>query len=120
MPFAGIHSKDQQVRNVDRHLIVHSRLFLPLYQKLGDDAYFLVRPVRTVWLAVSRFLRRLGAARVLPMLPGVHRAKERTDTYLVNRRVARWLVVQLFHLLGYRRVKGTARVVVFRGQGVRE
>ena len=95
-------------------------LFLPLYQKLGDDAYFLVRPVRTFWLAVSRLLRRLGAARVLPMLPGVHRAKERTDTYLVDQRVALWLVVQLFHLLGYRRVRGTPKVVVFRGQGVRE
>jgi succinylglutamate desuccinylase len=95
-------------------------LFLPLYQKLGDDAYFLVRPVRTIWLAVSRFLRRLQVAKVLPMLPGVHRARERTDTYVVDRRVARWLVVQLFHLLGYRRVRGTPHVVVFRGQGVRE
>lgn len=95
-------------------------LFLPLYQKLGDDAYFLVRPVRTFWLAVSRTLRRMRVARVLPLLPGVHRAKERTDTFVVDRRVARWLVVQLFHLLGYRRVKGTPQVVVFRGQGVRE
>lgn len=95
-------------------------LFLPLYQKLGDDAYFLVRPVRTFWLAVSRFLRRLRVARVLPLLPGVHRAKEMTDTYVVDRRVARWLVVQFFHLLGYRRVRSTPNVVVFRGQGVRE
>jgi len=95
-------------------------LFLPLYQELGDDGYFLVRPVRSIWLGVSRMLRRLGVGRVLPLLPGVHRARERTDTYLVDRRVARWLVIQFFHLLGYRRVRGTPRVVVFRGQGVKE
>jgi len=95
-------------------------LFLPLYQKLGDDAYFLVRPVRTIWLSLSTLLRRMGAARILPFLPGVQAARERTDTYVVDRRVARWFVVQLFHLLGYRRVRDTPQVVVFRGQGVRE
>lgn len=91
-------------------------LFLPLYQELGDDAYFLVRPVRLIWLRMSRILRRFGIARVLPLLPGVKCARERTDTYLVDRRVARWLVIQLFHLLGYRRIRTTPQVVVFRGR----
>ncbi len=92
-------------------------LFLPLYQKQGDDAYFIVRPVWSIWLRLSRVLRRLGVARTLHLLPGVHCARERTDTYVVDRRVARWLVVQLFHLLGYRRIRTTPKVVVFRGQG---
>jgi succinylglutamate desuccinylase len=95
-------------------------LFLPLYQELGDDAYFLVRPVRPIWLRISGVLRRLGTARVLPLLPGVHRARERPNTYLVDRRIARWLVVQFFHLLGYRRVRGTPNVVVFRKQGSKD
>ncbi|TFG65402.1 MAG: hypothetical protein E4H28_04295 [Gemmatimonadales bacterium] len=94
-------------------------LFLPSYQELGDDGYFLVRPVQPVWLRMSRILRRLGFARVLPWLPGVHSAREFTDTYLVDRRVARWLVIQFFHLLGYRRVRTTRRLMVFRGQGSR-
>jgi hypothetical protein len=92
-------------------------LFLPLYQKLGDDAYFLVRPVRPMWLRLSRALRRARSERILPLLPGVHCARERTDTYVVDRRIARWLVVQFFHLLGYRKVRTTPKVVVFRGQG---
>ncbi len=91
-------------------------LFLPLYQRLGDDAFFLVRPVRPVWLWMSRILRRLGIARFLPLLPGVRCARDRTDTYLVDRRVARWFVIRLFHLLGYRRIRMSPRVVVFRGQ----
>lgn len=95
-------------------------LFLPLYQELGDDAYFLVRPVRPIWLQVSRVLRRLGFARFLHLLPGIRYARKRTDTYVVNRSVARWLVIQMFHLLGYRRIRTTSKVVVFRGQGAKE
>lgn len=94
-------------------------LFLPLYQDLGDDAYFLVRPVRPIWLWVSALLRRLRLASILPLLPGVHAAREHGDTYMVDRRVARWFVTQFFHLLGYRRIRTTARVAVFRGQGSR-
>lgn len=93
------------------------RLFLPLYQAQGDDGYFLVRPIRPVWLAVSRVLRRLGAPRLLPLLPGVRRSTRRADTLIVSRRIARWLVNEVFHLLGYRRVRETERHVVFRGRG---
>lgn len=93
------------------------RLFLPLYQAQGDDGYFLVRPIRRAWLAISRVLRRLGAPRLLPLLPGVRRSTRRADTLIVSRRVARWLVNEVFHLLGYRRVRETERHVVFRSRG---
>lgn len=93
------------------------RLFLPLYQAQGDDGFFLVRPIRPVWLGVSRILRRIGVPRLLPLLPGVRRSTRRADTLIVSRRVARWLVNEVFHLLGYRRVRETERHVVFRGRG---
>lgn len=93
------------------------RLFLPLYQAQGDDGYFLVRPVRRAWLKISRVLRRLGAPKLLPLLPGVRRSTRREDTFVVSRRIARWLVNEIFHLLGYRRVRETDRHVVFRGRG---
>lgn len=92
------------------------RLFLPLYQAQGDDGYFLVRSIRPVWLGISRVLRRLGVPKLLPLLPGVRRATGRRDTLIVSRRIARWLVNEVFHLLGYRRVRETARHVVFRGR----
>ena len=92
------------------------RLFLPLYQAQGDDGFFLVRPVRPAWLEVSRWLRRAGVPRLLPLLPGVRRARTRPDTFVVSRRVARWLVNEIFHLLGYRRVRETKAHVVFRGR----
>lgn len=95
---------------------IGGRLFLPLYQAQGDDGYFIVRAVRPAWLRVSRFLRRLGVPALLPLLPGVKRSATRADTLVVARRIARWRVAEIFHLLGYRRVRETARHVVFRGR----
>lgn len=95
---------------------MRGRLFLPLYQAQGDDGYFLVRSVRPIWLRVSAVLRRIGVPRLLPLLPGVHRAARREDTFVVSRRVARWMVNEIFHLLGYRVIRETRRHVVFRGR----
>lgn len=117
--FEPVRSGQVVARDVDGPIPVpmSGRIFLPLYQAQGDDGFFVVRPVRPVWLKVSRVLRRLGAPRLLPLLPGVRRSPRREDTFIVSRRIARWLVTEVFHLLGYRRVREKARHVVFRGRG---
>lgn len=86
-------------------------LLMPLYQQQGDDGFFLVRRVRPVWLRVSAVLRRLRLERHLHRLPGVHPHPERPLSFIVDRRVARWLTLELFHLLGFRRVGRTGRFV---------
>jgi len=54
---------------------------------------------------VSRVLRTLRADHLLHLLPGVGRDPARPDTLIVRKHVARWYALQLFHLLGYRRVE---------------
>jgi hypothetical protein len=76
---------------------------MPLYQKLGDDGYFLVRKVAPFWLAVSTVLRALRFDRLLPLLPGVRRIKGRSDTLLLDTRIARAFALDLCHLLGFRK-----------------
>mgnify|MGYP001274306471 CR=1 FL=1 len=44
-------------------------------------------------------------------LPGV--ARRDTDTVVVDPRIARWLVVEIFHLLGFRRQRPEGRMQVF-------
>jgi succinylglutamate desuccinylase len=77
------------------------RVFLPLYQGLGEDGFFLARPVNPVWLAVSSWMRRAGLRAIASRLPGISRHPERHDQLLVNRRVARLFSREFFHLLGY-------------------
>lgn len=77
-------------------------VFFPLYQKRGDDGFFLVRPVNPWWLALSAWLRRVGAPELVAHLPGVRVHPERKDTLVVNLRIARFFAGSIFRLLGYR------------------
>lgn len=78
-------------------------MLMPLYQEQGEEGFFITRPVRSMWLNVSTTLRRLRLDRWLSALPGVRQMPEKPGFYLVNRRVARFVARQIFHLLGYRR-----------------
>ena len=96
------------------------RLLMPLYQPQGDDGYFIVREVRPFWLALSAAMRRLRLERWLHLLPGVRRHPERPGAFAVDRRVARWVALEIFHLLGFRRQSDDGReLVVSRRAGDR-
>lgn len=95
------------------HAPHRGRVLLPLYQGLGSDGFFIVREVRPLWLRVSAILRRLRADRVVHWLPGVRRDPDRPRTLRVDPRVARWLTVEVFHLLGFRKRRGAGRELTF-------
>ncbi len=88
------------------------RILLPLYQAQGTDGYFLVRPIRRFWLALSALLRRSGLPALMHWLPGVSRHPHREGTLVVDTRISRFLAVQVFHLMGYRRVRWQGHVLV--------
>lgn len=95
-------------------------MLMPLYQKLGNDGFFLVQGFHPVWLKISAVLRRLRTDSIVHWLPGVRRHPEKPASYLINRRVARWYALEIFHLLGFRRVGevGTALLVARRPHDV--
>lgn len=78
-------------------------LFMPLYQKQGDDGFFLVREIKPVWLKLSAQLRRWKFDRLLPWLPGVHLIPGSSDSLIINTKIARWFVIEICHLLGFRK-----------------
>lgn len=78
-------------------------ILMPLYQKLGEDGYFIGREISPFWLGLSEILRRLGFQNLIRVLPGVSRDPANQDDLIVNTRIARILPLQVFHLLGYRR-----------------
>ena len=87
-------------------------MLMPRYQGQGDDGFFLVRPVNTLWLSASSLLRRLRASRWVHYLPGVRKAPDRPGSFLVDRTRARWLVPQIFHLLGFRKEPATGDMTI--------
>ena len=78
-------------------------LFMPLYQAQGEDGFFLVREVKPFWLKVSEWLRRTNADQQLHWLPGVHFLAGDKNSLLINTKVARWFVLEICHLLGFRK-----------------
>ena len=94
---------------IDRKGEIHSpdsgHIFMPLYQDQGDDGFFLVKRIPKWALVVSRWLRGIRFDAALTWLPGVSRSKDYPEALHVNKRIARFLSRQLFHLLGYRRKK---------------
>lgn len=78
-------------------------IFMPLYQSQGNDGFFIARPVRFAWLRLSKLLRKARVDRIVHWLPGVSRHPHRPNALIVNREIARWFAVELFHLLGYRK-----------------
>jgi len=97
----------------DIHAPETGRILLPLYQGQGDDGYFLVREFARSWLAVSALLRHLRVGRLAPWFPGVHVHASDANTLVVDRRVARWFTVQIFHLLGYRKKRDGGEHLLF-------
>ncbi len=87
-------------------------LFMPLYQKQGEDGFFLIRPIRPFWLRVSAWLRRKRCDRVLHWLPGVRKLPAPADGLHINTKIARWFVLEICHLLGYRKYAQTGEELI--------
>jgi hypothetical protein len=76
-------------------------IFLPLYQKMGQEGFFIVRPVSRFWLWLSQVLRKTRLPDILPLLPGISKKEPQANRYAVNPKIARFLNKEIFHLLGF-------------------
>lgn len=87
-------------------------ILLPLYQALGNDGFFLGREVKPFWLKLSALLRRLKVGYYVHLLPGVRRDPRNENFLIINTHVARILPLQVFHLLGFRRLRWTDKYLI--------
>ena len=79
-------------------------ILMPLYQGLGNDGFFLTRQVSKFWLSISTILRYLQVSNLVRFMPGVKMHPGRKRTIIVDSRIAKWFVLEIFHLLGFRRI----------------
>lgn len=77
-------------------------LFMPLYQKIGEDGFFIIRKVKPVFLRLSAVLRKTKADNLLVLFPGIHWEDKRKHVLKVDLKVARFFAKQIFHLFGFR------------------
>ena len=91
-------NKRGAIRAVESGLIL-----MPLYQKQGEDGFFIGREIAPFWLWLSGVLRKLKIGDLVRILPGVWRHPTDRESLVVNTRVARFFSLQIFHLLGFRK-----------------
>jgi len=89
------------------------RIFLPLYQQMGDDGFFIIREIKLFWLRVSARLRFINAERFIKFLPGLNQDKKDPHTFIVHAKIGRWLIKDIFHLLGFRRSSRLGKYQLF-------
>ncbi len=94
-------------------------VLMPLYQDQGEEGFFLVDPVKAFWLRLSVRVRPWRLERFLHWLPGVRRHPDHKGAFIIDRWIARWEALQIFHLLGFRRRGAAERYLIMarRRQG---
>lgn len=79
-----------------------AKLFMPLYQKTGNDGFFIIRHIPKFYLQLSKVLRHIKADHLLTFLPGITWHNKSEGVLKANLTVARFLTKSIFHLFGYR------------------
>ena len=91
-------SNSQSIKAVQK-----GKIFMPLYQKQGDDGFFIISRISKFWLGLSVFVRRLKLYKLLSIMPGVAIDKEQQYTLIVNPNTAKFMATEIFHLFGFRK-----------------
>ena len=81
------------------------QIFMPLYQELGTDAFYMVRPIASFWIKFSGGFRLFRYHSRLNWLAGVKKINHHPLIFRLHTFVTFILAVEIFHLLGYIKVK---------------
>lgn len=89
-------------------------IFMPLYQKQGDDGYFIVKEKGEKWLKLSEELRKARDDKKLLNLDGVKRYKDDLHTLEIEPSLLDDILDRL-HLMGFRRLRHeNGKVIITR------
>lgn len=80
----------------------NGHIFMPLYQKQGEDGFFIIKKINPFFLNLSAILRKLKFYNLLVLLPGVRWKNKSYGILEVNLKVAKFFARSISHLLGFR------------------
>ncbi len=67
------------------------RIFMPLYQNLGEDGFFILSKISKFWLSTSLFARKFKINHFLRLIPGVRKDQKNNYTLIVDPKIAKYL-----------------------------
>ena len=81
------------------------RIFMPRYQKLGSEGFYVVKRIAAFWIKFSRKFRLFKYHHRLHWLLGVYKIASNPLTFKIDQQVTFLWSLEVFHLLGYIRVR---------------
>lgn len=81
------------------------RIFMPRYQKLGSEGFYVVKRIAAFWIKFSRKFRLFKYHHRLHWLLGVYKVGSNPLTFKVDQQVTFLWSLEVFHLLGYIKVR---------------
>lgn len=81
------------------------QIFMPLYQKQGAEGFYMIKPIAAIWIRLSRRFRLFAYHNRLNWLAGVKKINADPLTFKVDTQVTFLWAVEVFHLLGYIKLK---------------
>ncbi|MDX1627319.1 MAG: succinylglutamate desuccinylase/aspartoacylase family protein [Fulvivirga sp.] len=89
-------------------------IFMPLYQKQGDDGYFIVQKKSEEWLKLSEELRKARDDEYLKSRPGVSLHPDDDHTLIIEPKAYEEIRDRL-HMMGFRRwMKRNGKIIITR------
>ncbi len=121
--FQTIHKGEELATSNNQHLIAkhHGHIFMPLYQSLSNDGYFIIKKIPYLFLKVSSLVRKIKLDTILTLLPGVRWADDGKKHLYINQHVAKFFAKDFLHLMGYRvKEKGGHHLVASKREDSQE
>ena len=88
------------------------RIFMPLYQPQGRDGFFIVKEIKPFWFRLSNRTRKWKLDSTISLFPGIKKLNNGQNAYLIDKTIARWKVISLLHLFGYRKMEYNGNSIV--------
>lgn len=87
-------------------------IFMPLYQKKGEDGFFIVKKIAPFWVHLSKLLRKLKVENMLSLFPGIKLDSTQPDRFIVNKKLASFKSIELLHLFGFRKEREQGNLTI--------
>jgi len=81
------------------------RIFMPRYQKLGKEGFYVTKRIDAFWIKFSRRFRLFKHHDKLHWLLGVYKINSNPLTFKIDQQVTFLWSLEIFHLLGYIKVR---------------
>ena len=98
-------NKGTEIATYNNEIIISdykAKIFMPLYQKMGSEGFFLIRKIAPFVLNISATIRKLKLDKLLVLLPGISWESKEKHVLKVNLKTTKFMAKQVFHLFGYR------------------